>query len=108
VGLLFNEIQDSIWAELKTPGQSVEINSYRRSLQRAHLRKLVAIALRTDSVPEDAQTMARENLTALRGQIRSAAGKPGLKMSLETRAHLNESLTRIDDTLKANMQRTAF
>lgn len=52
--------------------------------------------------------MARENLTALRGQIRSAAGKPGLKMSLETRAHLNESLTRIDDTLKANMQRTAF
>jgi len=108
VGLLFNEIQDSIWAELKTPGQSVEINSYRRSLQRAHLRKLVAIALRTDSVPEDAQTMARENLTALRGQIRSAASKPGLKMSPETRAHLNESLTRIDDTLKANMQRTAF
>jgi len=108
VGLLFNEIQDSIWAELKTPGQPVEINSYRRSLQRAHLRKLVAIALRTDSVPEDAQTMARENLTALRGQIRSAASKPGLKMSPETRAHLNESLTRIDDTLKANMQRTAF
>jgi len=108
VGLLFNEIQDSIWAELKTPGQSVEINSYRRSLQRAHLRKLVAIALRTDAVPEDAQTMARENLTALRSQIRSATSKPGLKMSLETRAHLNESLTRIDDTLKANMQRTAF
>jgi hypothetical protein len=108
VGLLFNEIQDSIWAELKTPGQSVEINSYRRSLQRAHLRKLVAIALRTDAVPEDAQTMARENLTALRSQIRSATSKPGLKMSLETRAHLNESLARIDDTLKANMQRTAF
>jgi hypothetical protein len=108
VGLLFNEIQDSIWAELKTPGPSVEINSYRRSLQRAHLRKLVAIALRTDSVPEDAQTMARENLTALRSQIRSVAGKPGFKMSLETRAHLNESLNRIDDTLKANMQRTAF
>jgi hypothetical protein len=108
VGLLFNEIQDAIWAELKTPGQSLEINSYRRSLQRVHLRKLVAIALRTDSVPEDAQTMARENLTALRSQIRSVASKPGLKMSVETRAHLNESLTRIDDTLKANMQRTAF
>jgi hypothetical protein len=108
MGLLFNEIQDSVWAELKAPGPSVEINTYRRSLQRAHLRKLVAIALRTDSVPEDAQTMARENLTALRTQIRSIVSKPGLKTSLETRAHLNESLTRIDDTLKANMQRTAF
>ena len=104
VGLLFNEIQDSVWAELKAPGQSIEINTYRRSLQRAHLRKLVAIALRTDSVPEDAQTMARENLTALRIQIRGVVSKPGLKTSLETRAHLNESLARIDDTLKANMQ----
>jgi hypothetical protein len=108
VGLLFNEIQDSVWAELKAPGQSFEINTYRRSLQRAHLRKLVAMVLRTASVPEDAQTMARQNLIALRTQISSALSKPGLKTSLETRAHLNESLARIDETLKANMQRTAF
>jgi len=27
---------------------------------------------------------------------------------VETRAHLNESISRIDDALKANMQRTAF
>ena len=70
MGLLFNEIQDSVWAELKAPGPSIEIKTYRGSL-RGHLRKLVAIALRTDSVPEDAQTNARENLTALRTQIRS-------------------------------------
>lgn len=88
--------------------QSIEINTYRRSLQRAHLRKLVAIALRTDSVPEDAQTMARDNLTALRSQIRGVVSKPELQTSLETRAHLNESLARIDDTLKTNMQRSAF
>jgi hypothetical protein len=31
-----------------------------------------------------------------------------VKMTLETRAHLNESISRIDDALKANMQRTAF
>jgi hypothetical protein len=29
-------------------------------------------------------------------------------MSLETRAHLNESVARIEEALKANMQRTAF
>ena len=94
MGLLFNEIQDSVWAELKAPGQSIEINTYRRSLQRTQLRKLVAIALRTDSVPEDAQMMARENLTAVRSQVRSVVSKPGLKTSVETRAHLNESLAR--------------
>jgi len=108
IGLLFNEIQDSVWAELKSPGPSLEINTYRRSLQRAHLRKLVAIALHADSVPEDAQTMARQNLTTLRAQIATVVSKPDLKTSLETRAHLNESLARIDNALKANMQRTSF
>jgi Met-zincin/Domain of unknown function (DUF5117)/Domain of unknown function (DUF5118) len=107
VGFLFNEIQDSVWAELKAPG-SLEINSYRRSLQRAQLRHLVAMVLHTANVPEDAQTMARQNLVVLRAQISAAVGKAGPKTSAETRAHLNESLSRIDETLKANMQRTAF
>ena len=67
------------------------------------MRKLVAIASRTNSVSDDAQTMARENLTALRTQRSAASSKPGLETSLETRAHLNESLVRIDDTLKGHM-----
>ncbi|HUL17493.1 MAG TPA: zinc-dependent metalloprotease [Terriglobales bacterium] len=108
VAELFDEVQGSVWAELKSPGESLDINTYRRSLQRAHLRKLVAIVLHTTSVPEDAQTMARQNLVALRSQISAALAKPGLKTSVETRAHLSESLSRIDDALKANMQRTAF
>ncbi len=108
VGLLFAELQDSIWAETKAPGASLNIDTYRRSLQRAHLRKLTAMALHEATVPEDAQTIARQNLTALRSQLQAAVGKPGLNMPLETRAHLNESISRIDDALKANMQRTAF
>jgi hypothetical protein len=96
-----------VGTELKAPGPSIEINTYRGSL-RGHLCKLVAIALRTDSVPEDAQTNARENLPALRTQRSAASSKPGLETSLETRAHLNESLVRIDDTLKGHMQLSAF
>ena len=84
------------------------MNSYRRSLQRAHLRKLTAMVLRETAVPEDAQTLARQNLLTLRGQLQAAVAKPGLKTSLETRAHLNESIARIDDVLKANMQRGSF
>jgi len=108
LGLLFNGIQDSIWAETKAPGESLNIDSYRRSLQRAHLRKLTGMVLRETAVPEDAQTLSRQGLVALRAQLQSALGKPGIKMSLETRAHLSESVARIDEVLKANMQRTAF
>ncbi len=108
LGLLFSEVQDSIWAETKAPGATLTIDSYRRSLQRAHLRKLTGMVLREAGVPEDAQTLSRQNLVALRSQLQAAVAKPGVKMNLETRAHLSESISRIDDALKANMQRTAF
>jgi hypothetical protein len=108
LGLLFTEVQDSIWAETRAPGNSLNIDSYRRSLQRAHLRKMVGMVLRDTAVPEDAQTLSRQGLTSLRGQLQGLLGKPGIKMSLETRAHLSESVARIDEALKANMQRTGF
>ena len=108
LGVLFTELQDSIWAETKVPADSLTISSYRRSLQRAHLRKLTAMVLRETAVPEDAQTLARQNLAALRAQLQAALARPGLKTSLETRAHLNESISRIDETLKASMQRVNF
>jgi len=108
LGLMFSEIQDSIWAETKAPGASLNIDSYRRSLQRAHLRKLTGLVLRDTAVPEDAQTLARQNLVTLRSQLQAALARPGVKTSLETRAHLNESISRIDEALKANMQRTGF
>src|SRR5216684_7736533 len=108
LGQLFSEVKDSIWAELKAPGPALNIDSYRRSLQRAYLRKLTGMVLREAGVPEDAQTLSRQNLVALRSQLQAAVAKPGVKMNLETRAHLNESVARIDEALKANMQRTAF
>lgn len=108
LGTLFTGIQDSVWAETKAPGDSLNINSYRRSLQRAHLRKMVGLVLRDSGVPEDAQTLARQGLVTLRSQLQSAVSKPGIKMNVETRAHLSESVARIDEALKANMQRTGF
>jgi hypothetical protein len=66
------------------------------------------MVLHGNGVPEDAETLARQNLVSLRGQLRAAVTKPGVKMSLETRAHLSESVSSIDEALKANMQRTGF
>lgn len=108
VSLLFTELQNSIWEETKAPGATLNIDSYRRSLQREHLRKLTTMVLRQSAAPEDAQTAARQNLVALRSQLQAAVNKPGVKMSPETRAHLTESVSRIDATLKANVQRTGF
>lgn len=108
LGLLFTEIQDSVWAETKTPGLALNINSYRRSLQREHLRKMIGMVLRDAAVPEDARTLSRQSLVTLRGQLQRAVSRPGLKTSMEVRAHLDESIARIDEALKAGMQRTAF
>ncbi len=108
LGLLFTEIQDSIWAETKNPAMSLNINSHRRSLQREHLRKMIGMVLRDAAVPEDARTLARQSLVTLRGQLQRTAARPGMQTSLEVRAHLNESLARIDEALKAGMQRQAF
>jgi hypothetical protein len=87
---------------------SVNINSYRRSLQREHLRKMIGMVLRDAAAPEDARTSSRQSLVTLRGQLQRTVSKPGLKTSLEVRAHLNESIARIDEALKGGMQRTAF
>jgi hypothetical protein len=108
LGLLFTEIQDSIWAETKTQSPTVAINSYRRSLQREHLRRMINMVLRDAAAPEDARTLARQSLVTLRGQLHRTAARPGLSTSLEVKAHLAESIARIDEALKANMQRTAF
>ncbi len=108
LGLLFTGIQDSIWAETKMPGAKLDINSYRRSLQREHLRKMIGMVLREAAVPEDARTLSRFGLVSLRTQLQGDLSKPGLKMALEVRAHLSESIARIDEALKASMQRTAF
>src|SRR6185503_9894031 len=108
LGLLFGEIQDSIWEETKTPAASVNINSYRRSLQREHLRKMIGMVLRDAAVPEDARTLARQSLVTLRGQLQRVVSRPGFTASPEVRGHLAESIARIDEALKGGMQRTAF
>ena len=76
-----------------------------RSLQREHLKKLLAMLLRDASVPEDARTMSHYYLTQLKTNLQSGVARAG---NVETRAHLQETIARIDEALSANMQRMAF
>jgi hypothetical protein len=100
---VFATVRDSIWAE--TRDASVNVNSFRRALQREHLRRMIALVVREGGVPEDARSLARHSLTLLRARLRTAAPNA---TSVETRAHVNESIARRDEALAAQVQRVAF
>jgi len=103
---MFEGLKDAVWSELKTPA-GVEVNSFRRNLQREHVRRLQRLVLRQDAgTPEDASTLARYDLSQLRGQIKQTLASPASRrMTKMTRAHLQETAARIDETLNAQQMR---
>lgn len=101
---VYGTLQGAIFSELKTSG---EIDRMRRSLQREYLKRLQAQLNRSTNgatVYADAFSMARYHASQLAGELRAASAKPGL--SVETRAHLAESLDLLNGMLKATMTRT--
>jgi hypothetical protein len=104
---LFQGLQESIWAEVQAGG-AISIDSYRRSLQREHLKRMTNMLLRDAAVPEDARTLARYELVELQSRLKSILNKNKSPMPLETRAHLAECAARIEESLQAQVTRTAF
>jgi hypothetical protein len=99
---MYGTLQSAIWTELKT---SADIDPLRRNLQREHLRRLQALLTRgTPGLPADALSLARMHATALQSDLRRAAARPG--RSVETRAHLQDSLGLLTEALRATMQRS--
>ncbi|HEY3175432.1 MAG TPA: zinc-dependent metalloprotease [Candidatus Polarisedimenticolia bacterium] len=100
---MFQGLGESIWSELDGAG-APRIDSFRRALQREHIKKLIDLVVRPASgTPEDAGTMARANLNQLKVRIDAALKGPALDAS--TRAHLEETRARIDAALTAHMNR---
>ena len=93
---LFSSVQNAVWAETQRTS-AIEVNSVRRGLQRAHLNKMLNLLLRDGAAPEDARTMARYSLISLRAQLATAQARAG---SVETKAHIDESIARIDEGLE--------
>jgi hypothetical protein len=56
-----------------------------------------------EGIPEDARSLARNDLKVLQGAIPGALAAPML--DLFTRSHLEESKARIDAALDASLQR---
>ncbi len=98
---VYGTLQSAVWSELKS---GAEIDRLRRNLQREHLKRLHALLVRVQApLPADAQSLLRLNALSLRDDLRRALATR--KGSVETRAHLQESLSLLDQALNATMLR---
>jgi hypothetical protein len=102
---LFKTLEDSIWTEVLQPNdKSLSISSVRRSLQRSYLNQLTSMVLRTANVPEDARTLAWYRLRQLQGSLNRTLRRHGGEMDTYTKAHLEETRSRISKALDAQLQ----
>jgi hypothetical protein len=102
---LFKETTTAIWSEIDPKAGEVKISSFRRGLQREHLKTLIGIALRPlSNTPEDARTLAWATLRRLDRQIDESLKKHDAKLDDYTRAHLEESQVRIKKAIDAAFQ----
>ena len=93
---LFRNVSSGVWSELHT---GHEISALRRQLQRDHLQILVDMVVdRPSGTPDDALTLAREQLMSIRDLAKKAA--PSAKGPYGE-AHLSEVVSRIDRALDA-------
>ena len=98
---VYETLQSSVWSELRT---GTEIDVLRRGLQREHLKRLQTLLTKgSAALPSDALSLMRLHATRLQQSLRTAVGKGG--GSIETRAHLAESLGVLTEALRATMQR---
>jgi hypothetical protein len=118
---LFKGLDSAIWSEFDGAG-AVKISSIRRNLQREQLKVLTRLVLRpsppgppgppppgfipTPRPPEDATTLARASLVGVQAKIKQALAS-GRVTDPTTKAHLEETSSRIDAALKAQMEKPA-
>jgi hypothetical protein len=78
------------------------ITSLRRNLQRSYLRSLSHLAMGRTGAPQDCHTIAFAELTSLKGRINDLLTK-NVKLDSYSRAHLQESASRIQKVLDAKL-----
>ena len=109
---LFSGITEAVWEELgQNPGakqwtnSDAFISSFRRGLQREHLKQLIKLVLDADSgTPEDARSLARHHLGQIHTRLQSVLQTAQGKLDTYSLAHLEESQVRVAKALDANFQ----
>ncbi len=108
---LMSTVSDSIWTELKKPGQgpftnrSPMISSMRRNLQREHLDRLIDLALTSNKISVAYKPISDLSLMQLRElgkQIDNVVKKYSRTADAYTKAHLKETNEKIKKVFSAN------
>ncbi|MBP0000535.1 MAG: zinc-dependent metalloprotease [Cyanobacteria bacterium SID2] len=99
---LFDTVYRGIWTEV-LQGRRIptDISSIRRSLQREHLNLSIEMALGGGEFPEDSRTLARFYLQELGEEISVVLRRHEDDLDTYTRAHLEDTRSRIDRSLDA-------
>lgn len=98
---VYGTLQGAVWSELKS---GAEIERLRRNLQREHLKRVTMLLTKGGALPADALSLVRWHAKQLQGELQAASAKAG--QSIETRAHVAESLSALSEALKATMSRS--
>ena len=109
---LFSGITEAVWVELNRDPRGKQwsnmdafISSFRRGLQREHLKQLIKLLLDADSgTPEDARSLARRHLGQINSKIQHALQNIRGELDDYSSAHLEESQVRIERVLDASFQ----
>jgi hypothetical protein len=98
---LYSGLQTAIWSELKT-GKDIDL--FRRNLQREHVNKVALALVRpSGSMPADARSLLRAQARLLRADLAAPVAKNGY--SQEAKAHVAETISTLDEALKAPLMR---
>ena len=109
---LFTGITDAVWVELDKNAAEKQwtnsdsfISSFRRGLQREHLKQLIKLVLDADSgTPEDARSLARLHLQKISERIGNVLQNAKNQLDDYSVAHLDESQVRVTKALDADFQ----
>ncbi len=97
---MFEDVRQGIWSEIYSKGTVLEMDPYRRNLQRAYLDKMKDLMeMKDDKMNQtDIKAITRANLKILKNDIREVLSKA--KRASATRYHLNDTMDRIDEILE--------
>ncbi|MAJ45076.1 MAG: hypothetical protein CMF96_10085 [Candidatus Marinimicrobia bacterium] len=96
---MFEILRSDVWKEVE---KRENVNSYRRELQRVHLKMLIHMAIKSNNqFPRDAISLARADLDYLQKRISRLTKLQTLDSY--TKAHMAESLSQIEAALSAQL-----
>ncbi len=115
VAEIFQGLRKAVWSELDRPGiesgayteRKPFVNSIRRMLQREYLELMVRIGLQPAwhaMFPADVPALAWDSLSQLAVDLEKAVAA-GKNLDGYSRAHLKDSLARVQEALKARYMR---